>query len=108
MTMQLGNFVVKHKPKRHRNLTPEQKAVRREVYIRAEGRCEGYIDKNRCNRTYHWRGMHYHHKKHKGMGGSKLLDTVDNLEYLCGECHLGKAHGIKEVASQVQWSRKGE
>ncbi|KKM01477.1 hypothetical protein LCGC14_1794080 [marine sediment metagenome] len=32
----------------------------------------------------------------KALGGSALLDGVDNLIVLCGTCH-GKRHGMKEV-----------
>lgn len=29
-----------------------------------------------------------HHIKARGMGGSKKLDTIDNLQALCRECHI--------------------
>lgn len=33
-------------------------------------------------------GGHLHHRKPRGMGGSKLLDTPDNLLHLHPNCHL--------------------
>ena len=32
------------------------------------------------------------HIKNRGMGGSKLLDTPDNLQALCRKCHLKKTN----------------
>jgi len=29
-----------------------------------------------------------HHIKARGMGGSKQLDVIDNLQALCRECHI--------------------
>ena len=66
------------------------RSVKRKVWIRAEGRCE------QCRSMGDWRGLHYHHIENKGLGGSKLLDTVDNLILVCGRCH-SLLHGIKEV-----------
>lgn len=58
--------------------------------IRERGVCEN------CGGKGDFRGLQIHHKKHKKMGGSKLLDTLENLELLCGKCHSWR-HGIREV-----------
>jgi 5-methylcytosine-specific restriction endonuclease McrA len=36
-----------------------------------------------------------HHIQARGMGGSKLLDTIDNLMALCRECHHEADFGTK-------------
>lgn len=66
------------------------KAVREAVWARAEGRCEA------CGGFGDFRGLVPHHKKPKGMGGSKGVETEDELELLCGPCHSSK-HYIKEA-----------
>ena len=63
-------------------------SLRKQVIERSGGVCEICHCKD-------WR-MAVHHKKHKGMGGSDRLDTLDNLIYLCGRCH-DLAHGIRDV-----------
>jgi len=42
-----------------------------------------------------------HHIKAKGMGGSKILDTKENLIALCRDCHL-TAHQHAEFNEQLR------
>ena len=65
-----------------------QKLVKR-IKERSGGVCEN------CGGKGDFRGLQIHHIKHKQMGGSKLLDTIENLELLCGKCH-SERHGIRE------------
>jgi len=39
------------------------------------------------------RELDVHHVRHKGIGGSKLLDGADNLIGLCRKCH-NEEHGL--------------
>ena len=45
-----------------------------------------------------FRGLMFHHKKHKGMGGSSNpeVHSSSNVVRICAACH-SKAHGIREV-----------
>lgn len=36
---------------------------------------------------------HTHHKKARGLGGSKRDDRLENLEGLCASCHVFGRHG---------------
>jgi hypothetical protein len=73
-----------------KNQTP--KAVYQEVQARAQGRCEA------CKKAPDWRGLMMHHKKHRGMGGTRdpEVHSVSNIVAICGRCH-SLEHGIKEV-----------
>lgn len=67
---------------------------RREIYERAEGKCEG----DNCGRPLRFEAgypdsMHWHHEKHKGMGGGFTDDSLGNGRCLCESCHLIKEHG---------------
>ena len=44
-----------------------------------------------CNR----RAVYIHHIEPRGMGGSKLLDTPENLMALCRECHHEADFGVE-------------
>ena len=66
------------------------KAVRDAVWARAEGRCEA------CGGFGDFRGLVPHHKKPKGMGGTRKVDAAEDLVLLCGRCH-SREHGVKEV-----------
>lgn len=59
-----------------------------------------------CGRPPDFRGMHKHHIKPKGMGGSKERDVEANIQWLCARCHAAK-HGIREKDSRPEWSRRG-
>ena len=65
------------------------KAVRDAVWARAEGKCE------ECGGFGDFRGLVPHHRKPKGMGGSKRVETAEDLELLCGKCH-SREHHIRE------------
>lgn len=65
-------------------------AVKKEVWERAFGLCEI------CVTQGDFRGLHIHHRKPKGMGGTKKKFKADELILLCGKCHSAK-HGIREV-----------
>ena len=67
-------------------ISPE---VRLAVLLRSGNLCED------CRGPGDFRGLALHHKIHKGMGGRKGLDTVENLVLLCGRCHNAQ-HGIPE------------
>ena len=68
-------------------MTGFSKNTRELVFLRAGGRCE------RCR----WiqEPLQYHHRRPRGMGGSKAADTntAANCALLCGYCH---AHVEKE------------
>jgi 5-methylcytosine-specific restriction endonuclease McrA len=51
--------------------------IRKQVWSRADGMCE------KCGRP----AVDLAHIEHRKMGGSRLLDTADNLLALCRECH---------------------
>ena len=63
--------------------------VKDKVWARAEGRCES------CGGFGDFRGLVPHHKKPKGMGGTRRIETEDDLVLLCGRCH-NEAHHIRE------------
>ena len=47
-----------------------------------------------------------HHRKNRGMGGSKLLDTPDNLMAVCSR-YNGEMESVGEVAALArQWGHK--
>lgn len=41
------------------------------------------------------RAVDIHHIESRGMGGSKLLDTPENLMALCRECHHEADFGVE-------------
>ena len=56
--------------------------VREAVWYRDKGKC---VD---CGGFGDWRKwLDMAHYKHRGMGGSRLRDTVENLRLLCPYCH---------------------
>lgn len=70
-----------------KNMIP--KKVRDAVWARADGHCE------QCGGRGDWRGLVPHHKKLKGMGGTRKIETEDDLILLCGLCH-SREHHIRE------------
>jgi len=47
-----------------------------------------------------------HHRKNRGMGGSKLLDTLDNLMMVCA-IYNGEMEGVARVAAEARlWGHK--
>ena len=62
-------------------MTGFAKQVRALVYERAHGVCE------QCGKTQP--AMHYHHRRPRGMGGSKASDTngAANCVLVCDKCH---------------------
>ena len=63
--------------------------VRDQVRLRAGGACE------RCGQSLVNRPASIHHRRPRGMGGSKNMDTVANLVVLCGSGTTG-CHGYIE------------
>ena len=62
------------------------------VYIEAMGYTDtDFIFCEVCNR----RAVDIHHIEPRGMGGSKLLDTPENLMALCRECHHEADFGVE-------------
>jgi len=62
------------------------------VYIEAMGYTDtDFICCEVCNR----RAVDIHHIEPRGMGGSKLLDTPENLMALCRECHHEADFGVE-------------
>jgi len=45
------------------------------------------------------RAVDVHHIKARGMGGSKAMDTIDNLMAVCRECHV--AYGDKKDSLEM-------
>ena len=66
------------------------RAVEHEILERAGGLCEV------CHTNGDWRGLSIHHRRPKGMGGSKHSYTAEDLALLCGKCH-SQAHHLREV-----------
>lgn len=92
---------LKHKPKRFVNITPETIAA---VNQRANasvgvGRCED------CGKLPDFRGLAYC-EPIKGMGGCRRQFTADEVKRKCYPCHNKHDHGINEVRSAPQWSKK--
>lgn len=77
---------MKRRPKRHQNISPEVIAA---VDERAGGLCED------CHQGPDWRGFAYH-EPIKGLGGTTVEFTKDQVRKLCYPCHSAR-HGIKEV-----------
>ena len=66
--------------------------VKKEVSERANDLCES------CHKGGDFRGLHYHHVIHKGMGGAgKRIYTAKSIRLLCARCHMTGDHGIREV-----------
>jgi 5-methylcytosine-specific restriction endonuclease McrA len=62
------------------------------VYIEAMGYTDtDFICCEVCNR----RAVDIHHIEPRGMGGSKLMDTPENLMALCRECHHEADFGVE-------------
>ncbi len=70
------------------SITP--KKVYEKVRERSGGLCE------LCKQGPDWRGLAIHHKRNRGMGGSKHLYTAEELILVCGKCH-SQAHHLREV-----------
>lgn len=76
-------------------------SVKKKVLERSGGLCEFILISTRipvgtvCGCSGDWRGLVMHHIRRKGMGGSKKLDTEENLMMVCGY-HHSLLHGIKE------------
>lgn len=86
------------KPKTTRLKGKKLRALRQACYDRAGGCCE------ECGAPTPWSGGvftrgHMAHIKSRGSGGS---DTIENIRWLCPQCHVGDGgeHGLR-------WS-KGE
>jgi len=91
---------MRHKAKRHVNITPE---VIAEVNRRADasvgvGRCED------CGTKGDWRGMSYA-EPIKGLGGSTRSFSVDEVKRKCYPCHVKNDHHLREVKSEPQWTQ---
>lgn len=70
-------------------ITPE---LAREVWERAEGKCEWVENGTRCNSTGDWRGLQNAHIIHRKMGGrhgkmKAVIDNKDNILLLCAYHH---------------------
>ncbi len=62
------------------------------VYLKAMGLSPvEFIPCEVCNR----RAVDIYHIEPRGMGGSKLLDTPENLMALCRECHHEADFGVE-------------
>ena len=62
-----------------------------QVLERCKGRCE------KCgSRGDKLRPIMVHHKRHKGMGGTRHLYTPEEKEALCGHCHSVGGHNLRE------------
>ena len=68
------------------------------VYLKAFGYdTNSWIACEVCGGT----AVDIHHIESRGMGGSKLADTIENLMALCRNCHV--AYGdIKEFKERLQ------
>jgi len=64
-------------------MTGFSKQVRALVFERAHGVCE------QCGATYPTAQYQYHHRRPRGMGGSKATDTngAANCVLVCQQCH---------------------
>jgi 5-methylcytosine-specific restriction endonuclease McrA len=61
------------------------------VYLKAMGLSPvEFISCEVCGR----RANSVHHIRPRGMGGSKLLDVIENLMALCQECHYEADFGV--------------
>jgi len=56
-----------------------------------------------CGKT---EGLQIHHRKNKGIGGSKLLDTPDNLIQVCAEWNYAIEANAELAASARGWGHK--
>ena len=81
-----------------RRITPHLKAqiehdnaLRQERLEIADNHCE------MCHTTGDWRGLSLSHTKPKGMGGTRHLYSIDEVQILCYKCHAA-LHHIKEIA----------
>jgi 5-methylcytosine-specific restriction endonuclease McrA len=64
-------------------------AQRERLFSRCQGLCEI------CGKPPDWRGLAIHHKRPKGMGGTRMKYTDDMLMVVCGVCH-SVAHHLRE------------
>lgn len=88
----------------------EEREIRRQLCERAGGhyipnsgvgRCVGGLCEI-CHKPPDWRGLCPHEEPFRSHGGKVSLK---DSKMACGKCH-SKPHGIKEVDSQPQWSKK--
>lgn len=64
--------------------------VREEVRFRSGNLCEI------CRGIGDFRGLQMCHLKNKGMGGTKKVETAEDLLHLCAYCHNVVLHHLKE------------
>ena len=60
--------------------------VMAEICARSSGLCE------QCGSSGDFRGLSIHHKRGRGMGGTRHEYTAEELERLCGKCHSERHH----------------
>ena len=51
-------------------------------------------------------GLQVHHRKNRGMGGSKLLDTPDNLIQVCAACNFYMESDAEMASIARGWNNK--
>lgn len=91
---------IRHKAKRHVNITPEVVAAvnQRADSLVGVGKCED------CGQEYDWRGVCFA-EKIKGMGGTTKVMTADDVKRKCYPCHMQNDHHLKEVKGEPMWSK---
>lgn len=76
------------KKTRYRGVPPK---VRKRIWERCDGICEGPMarvdDETVILHTCQNPAMELAHLRHRGIGGSRLLDIDANLAYVCKSCH---------------------
>jgi len=72
------------RPQRIRLNAREMAELRHELFARTNGLCE------KCFKFVGWYEGHAHHRIKRSQGGS---DVLENLEWLCPNCH-GREHGL--------------
>jgi 5-methylcytosine-specific restriction endonuclease McrA len=82
---------------------PALAALRKDRYIKDEGRCVG-CGKKVCLENGGWLNAHMAHVVGRGAGGS---DTIDNVRTKCMECHLVGDHNPKPVPPKPQRAEDG-
>ena len=91
----LRRTAIKPKAKQHKESAPwrpqrirlnarEMAELRHELFGRTNGLCE------KCCKFVGWYEGHAHHRIKRSQGGS---DVLENLEWLCPDCH-GREHGL--------------
>lgn len=76
-----------------------ERELKLELFKRQKGKCA------RCGGTEDWRGWQKHEIIFRSQGGDPL--DINNCELLCGKCG-SKAHNIREVDSESQWTKGGK